>query len=311
MQKVSPQHELRSAFATPSIRGWVYLEATFNNHLRNLLALTPGVIRDRCGLVAQHIPDDQRLETLKIRPSEEPPQIGKWVRVLSGTYKGDVGFVLSTSASEVLLLLIPRLATPDALHSKRKRGGNLTTKFGLFDLETVKEHYDIQPLGIDDKTYSFRNARFEHGLIVRSYRFDSVSTAVSTIPLESFGFFRLSGHPKLIAEKFKFPRPTEWCFAEGDEVYVVDNSYPASYKSGIITKLRDDSAELDTEVVVPWVAICKVIRVGDYVEVTGGMHKGQSGWVVNMDLYDHLVDVIFVVNEEKILESTQVRRNTG
>jgi hypothetical protein len=51
LQKVSPRHELRSAIAPASVRGWVYLEATLNEVLRNLLCLTPGVIRDRYGLV--------------------------------------------------------------------------------------------------------------------------------------------------------------------------------------------------------------------------------------------------------------------
>jgi len=37
-------------------KGWVYLEATLNKHLRSLLRLTPGVICDCCGEVSEHIP---------------------------------------------------------------------------------------------------------------------------------------------------------------------------------------------------------------------------------------------------------------
>jgi hypothetical protein len=46
--------------------------------------------------------------------------------------------------------------------------------------------------------------------------------------------------------------------------------------------LRDDVVELDTQegiVVGSWMVIHKVMRIGDFVEVTGGLHKDQKGWV--------------------------------
>ena len=99
-----------------------------------------------------------------------------------------------------------------------------------------------------------------------------------------------------------FPKPSEWCFAEDDAVYIVDDSNPPSYKSGIISTIRDDSAELDTDegiICVGWLKICKIIHVGDFVEVTGGMHKGQSGWVEEVDLDTKVANVTQLVDEEK------------
>lgn len=150
--------------------------------------------------------------------------------------------------------------------------------------------------------------RFEHGLIVRSYSFDAVSTGISTIPLESFRLFRESGHPQLISSKSAFPRPSEWSFLEGDEVYNLDDPIvtewwePQLYKSGFIHKLRDNAAELYTKeciVIVPWMAICKVVRIGDFVKVTGGLLKEQKGWVDGVDLAIQVVDVIRMVDEGK------------
>jgi hypothetical protein len=92
-----------------------------NDHLRRLLRLTPGVLCDRCGICCQHIPFDEGLELLKMCSLEDPPELGKWVQVRKGIYKGDVGYVLSVAASEVHLLLIPRLAPLDASHSTGKR----------------------------------------------------------------------------------------------------------------------------------------------------------------------------------------------
>ena len=148
-----------------------------------------------------------------------------------------------------------------------------------------------------DHIYSFQNDRFEHGLIVKSYNINSVSTAISTMPLQFFWRFRESCHPRLTA----FPKPSEWCFAEGEEVYVIDReSYPS--ESGVISTIRDDSAELDTNegiCCVHWLNICKIICVGDFVEVTGGMHKGQHGWVDEVNLYTQVANIIRLVDKEK------------
>ena len=302
LQMVYPRHEIRSAFSgIGSARGWVYVEATMNDHLRRLLRLTPGILCDRCGICFQHVPFSEGLELLKMRSLKNPSELGKWVQVLRGTYKGDVGCVLSIAALEVHLLLIPRLAPK----LKRQRSRTRTTP-KLFNHETDKLHYNTEPCRIHENIYSVGNDRFEHGLIVRSYPFDAVSTGVSTIPLESFMLFYESGHPKLT--KSIFPRPSEWCFLEGDEVYNMDDPIhshiwePFSYKSGFIAKLRDDAAELDTKegtVIVPWMAICKVLRIGDFVEVTGGLHKEQKGWVDNVDLSSRVANIIRMVDERK------------
>jgi ribosomal protein L24 len=204
---------------------------------------------------------------------------------------------LSTTSSEVRLLLIPRLAPPNLLPLKRKRSDIFPP--ALFNHETAKQVYNIEAIRICDNIYSFQKDRFEHGLIVKSYNIDSVSMSLSTIPLESFSRFRESCHPKLTA----FPRPLEWCFAKGDAVYVV-NAYPIAYKSGVISTIRDDLAELETDegiLYVPWVKICKIIHVGDFVEVTGGMHKGQKGWVDKVDFDFQIANVIHLVDKEKLV----------
>jgi hypothetical protein len=286
----------------------VYLEATLNEYLRNLLRLTPGVICNHSGLVYQHIPLSEGLELLKMRHARDPPQVGKWVQVLRGIYKGDVGYVLSTRMSKVQLLLIPRLAPPNLSHLKRKR--STTFPAALFDYATVTQDYNIQPLQIDEDIYSFQNKRFEHGLISRSYILDSVSPPVSTIPLESFWLFHESGHPKLATSKC--PKPSDWYFAEGDEVCVVNDTYPPSYKLGIISAIRNDTVDMDTGegiVSVGWMDICKFVRIGDFVEVTGGVHKGQKGWVdeVVLTFLCQVANIIQLVDGERpVADRTKV-----
>jgi ribosomal protein L24 len=239
------------------------------------------------------------LELLRTPPSTEL-QVGKWVQVLKGTYKGDVGYVLSTASWGLELLLVPRLSLPDQLGSKRKRSPSMA----LFDDEIREWNRKVdEPARITENFRSFGGHRFQHGLIVRRYSLASVSTKVSSIPLKAFSLFRFSGHPELIASESTYPRPSEWLFAESDEVFIVDNPInPTSFKAGVISTLRNNSVELDTKdsgtVSIPWLKICKILRGGDFVEVTGGIHQGSTGWVVEVNMNNLVANIISIRDEE-------------
>ena len=59
---------------------------------------------------------------------------------------------------------------------------------------------------------------------------------------------------------------------------------------------------LDTDkgiLYISWLKICKIIQIRDFIEVTGGMHKGQKGWVHEVDLHFKMAEVIQLVDKEK------------
>src|SRR5258708_3739706 len=154
--------------------------------------MTPGVIHNRCSLVIQFIPFSECLELLRMPPSMEL-QLGKWVQ---GTYKGNVGYVLSTASWELELLLIPCLSLPDQLGSKRKQ-----STMALFDDETREFHHKVdehRPDHIKENFCSFGCNRFHW------YSQDSVSNSVSSVPFKSFNFFHFSDHPELTASNLGY-----------------------------------------------------------------------------------------------------------
>jgi transcription antitermination factor NusG len=273
----APRHEMRTAFVHGSLKCWVYLEATMNDHLRHLVKQAPGVIRNQSGFISERVDSGEGLTLLEMQHAS-PPEVGKWVRVRRGIYKGDVGFVTSSTESGVQLLLIPRLSQPQASRGSLSHSCSAPT---LFDCEAIKQLYNIEPVRIQESIYSFRGDRFEHGLVIKSYASDTISTTVSCMQLELIWRFLESCHPTVMAYRSSFLRPLEWHFSEGDEVHILDK--PG--KSGVISTLRSDSVELSTEegiVCVPWFSIRKVIRQGDFVEVTGGLYQGWSGWVAEL-----------------------------
>ena len=49
------------------------------------------------------------------------PEVGKWVQVQKGSYKGDVGYMKSTDSSGVHLLLVPRMLPPQPTYLSQKK----------------------------------------------------------------------------------------------------------------------------------------------------------------------------------------------
>ena len=246
-----------------------------NDHLCHLVKRAPGVVHHQSGIISERVDSNDGLTLLKMQ-HVSPPEVGKWVQVRKGIYKGDVGCVTSTRSGGVELLLIPRILQPK---------GNPCSVPTLFDYEIVKRLDNIEPVRIQENIYSFRGNRFEHGLIIKSYAFELVSTTVSCIPFKSLCLFLEICHPTVMASRSSFPKPLEWHFAEGDAVsYTVnfdDDSSPKS-ESCVISTLRSDAVELSTEegtVCVPWLKIKRVLHEGDFVEVTGGKYLGCRGWV--------------------------------
>ena len=273
-----------------------------NDHLRHLLKVAPGIIRNHSGFISERVESSDGLSLLK-RQNASPVEVGKWVQVRKGIYKGDVGYVTSTelSGGRIQLLLIPRLSPPQVPNGNPSHSRSTPT---LFNRETVKRLYNIEPVHIQENVYSFRGEKFEHGLIIKSYHSDMISTAISCMPFESCCLFLESRHPTL---SFFFLKPSEWHFAESDEVQIDVHPDRPSYKTGVISTLRSDTVEVSTEegiVCVSWLKIRKVIHQGDFVEVTGGMYLGQTGWVVGLeDLTGWSVDHYFSIQMVNILKT--------
>lgn len=323
LQKVVPSHQLRAAFMRDSIRGWVYLEATMNKGLRHLLRRMPGIFLRDSDIIDQHIELKDWIPLLTMEGSKELPKVGDWVEVRKGIYKGDVGYVKSVESWGVQLLLVPRISSPEpsyTTHSKRKRTCPRATP-ALFDPVAFKQSFNMEVKHIHGELYSFRGNQFEHGLLLKPSNFSSTST-VHHIPLSLMSLFRDSLHPQVNALETTFPRPLEWQFSEGEQVYILPRigDWRGAWKEwqqGIITSVLADNLQVDLSnnkgiVNASWSDIRKKINVGDYVEITGGVHRGkfgwfnaQSGWFIQGDNAPVVEDatVIQLVNSEKDIEN--------
>ena len=292
LQRVDEKYRIRSAFARGSIRGWVYLEAHMDTNVVQLLGHTPGIILNRQGVVQQGVDISDWTKLLKMTTPSEIVEPKQWVRVCKGMYKGDIGFLISTESWGVEVLLIPRLQSDNvalAPSSKRKRT-KIRPQPALLDKFLLERLYDIKPAEEEQGDYfTLCGLKFEYGLLRKSLDYLSIKSDVLTMPSHNFRLFQFCGHPAL--DGCKFVRPQEWIFEEGEKVVV-----RSSGQKGHVVAIATDYLEVDFggengASRCPWNDVQKAVEVGDFVVVTSGLHRMQTGfidWV--MDDQVHLVE---------------------
>jgi transcription elongation factor len=245
-----------------------------NNHLRDLLTKTSGIIHNVRDIRSIKIDPTEYQNLLRMKSTKTDIVVGNWVRVNRGIYKGDVGQIAATHAWGVDLYLVPRIPTEKNGNTLKRKASRVIPEPTLFCAQTASIRY--RP----DETYRIGRLIFEHGLLVKSFDYHSISPQVCEIPWKLYSLFSSSKHPKITVSSL--PRPQEWIFATGDNVIV----YPSNNK-GIISSINTTFAEVEISEegihCVPWQNIKKYFKIGDYVCVSSGLHLNTNGWVIDVN----------------------------
>ncbi|KAH9476447.1 Transcription elongation factor SPT5, partial [Psilocybe cubensis] len=323
LSTVSEVHQVRSAFTRGSTQGSIYIECKMNQALVDLLLRTPGVLRNGLGIKRQLIDSSEYSQVLGMR--DGPVDVGAWVVIKKGLYKGDVGVVSQKSFQHARILLIPRLHTTPQNPLKRK-SSTVKPAAKLFDPDHFRQLFptDVQSRGPD--CYCFRDMDFEQGLLAQNLDHRSFTVNVKDIPHDFYTMFRMSQHPAV--NRSHMPRPREWTLKEGDAVLICSTpSTSTSFFAPAILKVMDtyyaEVLEIGTHGVpladnptkrVPWQEIRKDVKIGQHVCVRGGHHTGKTGWVVALkDDRVHFVSKKFegeiptyFRDGDEVIESTEV-----
>ena len=288
LQRAEQEHQLRSAFTRGSIRGWIYLEATMNNNLLQLLKLTPGVISSRQGVLRHVIESIDWLKMLTMHDPQTVFQVGNWVRVGKGKYKGDVGLVTRVE-SFIEVLLVPRLNPPTTIDTSKRKRTIVRSKPQLVDPDTIKQVYAVDPRhGPEgEAVFTAFGLQFHYGLLQKAYDFHSVSSTL-VIPSSLFSMFLISGHPLVVSSET--PKPQEWIFEQGELVDILSSGERATVTAIEPRHLEVCRSNGSGNTAVPWNNVRKAVRVGDFVEVTSGSLIGVAGWVDSVD--EEVVSII-------------------
>ena len=295
LQRVTSDHQIRSAFTRGSFRGSIYVEGVLDNNTTDLLSSTPGIIRKQSGVVRHAIDPFDWVKLLTMKDPMTVVKARQWIRVRNGAYKGELGFVTHVEAWGARVLVVPRLKSPTARAAtslKRKRTPTKPEP-SLFDPATFLTMFQRELKLQYDGSYTSRGLVFYHGLLQLNLDLHSISLNSARVPCQILGLFKLSSHPALVGTSF--PPPEEWTFEEGERVFLVSSKKEGTIAAVKYTHLEVDLATDEGTEVVSWYNVRKVFFVRNFVSVTSGPLKGTSGWV------ERIADdtVYFLIYEEK------------
>jgi hypothetical protein len=288
LQKASSKHQIRSAFTRGSIRGSIYVEGILDVDTISLLNSTPGIIRMQSGIVRKSIDPSDWVKLLTMQDPITVVKAGQWIRVRTGVYKGDLGFVKCVEAWGAQVLVVPRLKTSTLETLKRKRTA-IRPEPRLFNPATFSSVYRRQPKLQRDGTYSSRGLVFDHGLLQLNLDLHSIFLNSAGIPSRILGLFNLASHPALTGTKF--PCPEEWIFEEGERVIVSSSEKGATIAAVKSSHLEVDLVSNEGIEVVSWYNVRKAFSAWDFVCVTSGPSRGMMGWIERiLDDTAHLLE---------------------
>lgn len=288
LQRANAEHPIRSAFTRGSVRGSIYVEGVMDPNVISLLKITPGIIRKLHGVVRQIIDPSDGVKMLTMQDPSTSVVVGQWIQVNKGIYKGDVGFVSRLETWGAYVLLVPRLQAPNTDSSLKRKRTTVRPGPALFNPDSFKIMYKVDPIRQDDGSYTSRGLVFDHGLLRRKYDFHSLTPIFPGMPSDVLLLFQLSQHPTVLASDF--PCPQEWIFEEGDQIIVRSSDKRATVTAVKPHHLEVDLATGEGVMAVSWHDISKAFVIGDFVSVTSGPFQGTTGWVEDCD-----VDIAYVL----------------
>jgi hypothetical protein len=291
LQRSISKHQIRSAFTRGSIRGSIYVEGILDVDTISLLSSTPGIIRMQSGIVRQSIDASDWVKLLTMQDPITAVKAGQWIRVRTGAYKNDLGFVKCVEAWGAQVLVVPRLKTSTpktAVTSLKRKRTAIRPEPRLFDPATFSSVFQRQPKLQHDGTYSSRGLVFDHGLLQLNLDLHSLFLNSTGVPSQVLGLFNLASHPALNGTAF--PRPKEWIFEEGERV-VVSSSKEATIAAVKSSHLEVDLASNEGIKAVSWHSVRKAFSTWDFVCITSGPSRGTMGWVESiLDDTAHLLE---------------------
>ncbi|KAF9037044.1 hypothetical protein BJ165DRAFT_1558794 [Panaeolus papilionaceus] len=291
-QKIQSER-IASIIVRPTIVGYVYIEGMLDEAVKAILMKTPGVRKTRNGPVMEGIAQGDWSKLLSMNGRAERAVTGEWVTIRDGSiYEGDIGLVVRVESWGVELLVVPRIPSVitnqqvldvGGVLKKRKRSllQNIPEPRLWLEPEEAKARgWDVEELSAH--CYKVGTSKFEYGLLRGCCSFFGIRPSPPLISSSAFFQFASSNHPSVVTAQYRSPKPQEWAIHLDDLITDIESG-----RRGRVRKIEVTFAEMEAEdksgiFSVPWKALRKEIKTGDYVEIVNGPFKERSGWVVSL-----------------------------
>ncbi|TFY77524.1 hypothetical protein EWM64_g6489 [Hericium alpestre] len=272
-----------SAFEHPHIPGVIFIEACSRPDVLSVLDKFVTVQHKKPPVL---IPVGERT-MLFASKVDIPIQVGQWVHVLCGSYKGDVGYVKDTEISALTLVLVPQIqrknqpkadlqTNPE--NKKQKRSSHPEAHIWPFQL--VLDEWGSQIKGSAEK-FQFRNKTYVHGVLLKKFDIVAVEPVNSLEHAEAIGAF-LAVRELNIDGSFHLQallKRSQDSLCVGDRVAIISGDQTGL--TGNITNIEHGVATVDAidvslplSIQVPITSLRRSFHPRDSVKVEGGHEDG-------------------------------------
>lgn len=277
-QESSTTLRILSAFTRDAIHGSVYVEAESFLAVTKGLQRISGVARTPGGSFVIDMVDVQDrplLLNMGLNGLQSSIKCYSWVRIKCGIHKGDLGLVRDIDKHSLMceVYVVPRFA----YDGKRKRSQRPPQ--ALFDVERAERAFKSK-VQIRNQGRFFRGKVYRFGLLHTDYHASKLTSEGVNATVEELQHFR-SLPDWDCAQEFISP------IRVGDKVQVVLGSFKGGW--GTTMEIKETSVclfwkgdEHDIREVLTR-DIRKLFRLGDFVQVLYGPHRGVQGFIVSLE----------------------------
>jgi transcription elongation factor SPT5 len=260
--------QISSAFQRDSFHGHLYIEARSEAHVKQAIDGLIGVYVSNTPLL---IPIEEMPDLLKSRRKQTPLQVGGWVRIKKGVYKGDLAKIddVPESTDFVTLKVVPRIEMSPK-EDQQDQASSFASAFGAaggkkrrrpehsalfrppakpFNAEEVRAAYAGRAKVVKDaEGFHFMNELYYEGYLIKDFKMHMIDRDNVNPTIDEISAFVESGNKA----------------SGGNETDLVT----AAGSNKLDLNSVKDASRAQT-----------VLQPGDFVEIFEGSQKGISGTI--------------------------------
>ena len=237
------------------------------------------------------VPLSERAQLLQMRTGTLGVDVGDWVRIRQGTYRQDLGYVLSVDnlISRVRLLLVPRLTYKSGrVKQAGKRPKSQRQPPALLDINLARTFEGGQRLNGP----RFQGKTFMDRLLVKEYAQCHLITVNVRPTYEEIRLFRTSTAVDRTAIR-------KWEIGDAIRALRIDDRIEVLVGElkgccGVILDIHDSIAQVEVQqegntvlrdkhtLDIPLLDVRKAFREGDFVGIRHGVNAGVTGYVLSV-----------------------------
>ncbi|KAL3504343.1 hypothetical protein ACH5RR_034184 [Cinchona calisaya] len=331
MQKAidkGPEMQIRSVIALDHLKNYIYIEADKEAHVKEAIK---GMRNIFASAKIMLVPIKEMTDVLSVESKAVDISRDTWVRMKTGTYKGDLAKVVDVDnvRQKVTLKLIPRIDL-QALASKlegrevqKKKNKTFTPPPRFMNMDEAREmHIRVErrrdPM-TGDYFENIGGMMFKDGFLYKSFSMKSISTQNIQPTFDELEKFRQpseNGDGDMASLSTLFANRKKGHFMKGDRVIVVKGDL--KNLKGWVEKVEEDTVHikpnergLPATLAISDKELCKYFELGNHVKVVAGATEGATGMVVSVE--GHVVNIVSDTTKEllrvfadNIVESSEV-----